>query len=104
MASPPASSPAPLPAVAAPVPPSRPSTSAVPAGDGETNADACHASWREHGRGSRHGRAADRPSAARPVEKVLNKHAEDGWSLKAITAADVKGRIGPGSRGGSAAD
>jgi hypothetical protein len=31
------------------------------------------------------------------LEKVLNKHAEDGWGLKAITAADVKGRIGPGA-------
>jgi hypothetical protein len=31
------------------------------------------------------------------LEKVLNKHAEDGWALKAITSADVKGRIGPGS-------
>ena len=31
------------------------------------------------------------------LEKVLNKHAEDGWGLKAITSADVKGRIGPGA-------
>ncbi|MDX3073536.1 DUF4177 domain-containing protein [Streptomyces sp. NPDC088354] len=31
------------------------------------------------------------------LEKTLNKHAEDGWQLKAITAADVKGRIGPGA-------
>ena len=31
------------------------------------------------------------------LEKVLNKHAGDGWSLKAITSADVKGRIGPGA-------
>jgi hypothetical protein len=31
------------------------------------------------------------------LEKTLNKHAEDGWALKAITAADVKGRIGPGA-------
>lgn len=31
------------------------------------------------------------------LEKVLNKHAEDGWALKAITSADVKGRIGPGA-------
>ncbi|AZS82924.1 DUF4177 domain-containing protein [Streptomyces griseoviridis] len=31
------------------------------------------------------------------LEKILNKHAEDGWALKAITAADVKGRIGPGA-------
>ncbi|MER5546012.1 DUF4177 domain-containing protein [Streptomyces sp. NPDC001118] len=27
----------------------------------------------------------------------MNKHAEDSWGLKAITAADVKGRIGPGA-------
>ncbi|GGJ67795.1 hypothetical protein GCM10010121_093130 [Streptomyces brasiliensis] len=31
------------------------------------------------------------------LEKVLNKHAEDGWGLKAITSADVKGRVGPGA-------
>ncbi|MFD8071950.1 DUF4177 domain-containing protein [Streptomyces sp. NBC_00510] len=31
------------------------------------------------------------------LEKTLNKHAEDGWQLKSITAADVKGRIGPGA-------
>ena len=31
------------------------------------------------------------------LEKVLNKHAGDGWALKAITSADVKGRIGPGA-------
>ena len=31
------------------------------------------------------------------LEKVLNKHAQEGWALKAITPADVKGRIGPGA-------
>lgn len=30
------------------------------------------------------------------VEDLLNKYAAEGWQLKAITAADVKGRIGPG--------
>lgn len=30
------------------------------------------------------------------LEKVLNEHARQGWRLKAITAVDVKGRIGPG--------
>ena len=30
------------------------------------------------------------------LEKVLNDHAKQGWQLKAITAIDVKGRIGPG--------
>lgn len=30
------------------------------------------------------------------LEKVLNKEARDGWQLKAITSADVKGRVGPG--------
>lgn len=30
------------------------------------------------------------------LEKVLNEHASQGWQLKAITAADVKGRMGPG--------
>jgi hypothetical protein len=31
------------------------------------------------------------------LEKTLNKHAELGWALKAITHGDVKGRIGPGA-------
>ncbi|WP_037911036.1 DUF4177 domain-containing protein [Actinacidiphila yeochonensis] len=31
------------------------------------------------------------------LEKVLNKHAEEGWALKALTAGEVKGRIGPGA-------
>ncbi|MER0245901.1 DUF4177 domain-containing protein [Streptomyces sp. 796.1] len=30
------------------------------------------------------------------VEDLLNKYAAEGWQLKAITSADVKGRIGPG--------
>ncbi|NHA69822.1 DUF4177 domain-containing protein [Phycicoccus flavus] len=30
------------------------------------------------------------------LEKVLNEQARDGWQLKAITSADVKGRVGPG--------
>ena len=30
------------------------------------------------------------------LEKLLNEHAAQGWQLKAITAVDVKGRIGPG--------
>jgi hypothetical protein len=30
------------------------------------------------------------------LEKLLNSEADDGWQLKAITAADVKGRVGPG--------
>lgn len=30
------------------------------------------------------------------LEGVLNDHAAQGWRLKAITAAEVKGRIGPG--------
>jgi hypothetical protein len=30
------------------------------------------------------------------LEKILNKEARDGWQLKAITSADVKGRVGPG--------
>ncbi|MDX3094316.1 DUF4177 domain-containing protein [Streptomyces sp. ME01-24h] len=34
------------------------------------------------------------------LEKTLNKYAEDGWHLKTITSADVKGRIGPGAVGG----
>jgi hypothetical protein len=30
------------------------------------------------------------------LEKVLNEYAGQGWHLKAITSADVKGRVGPG--------
>ncbi len=30
------------------------------------------------------------------LEKALNEHAREGWQLKAITAVEVKGRIGPG--------
>ncbi|MBB5154894.1 DUF4177 domain-containing protein [Saccharopolyspora phatthalungensis] len=31
------------------------------------------------------------------LERVLNDHAAQGWQLKAITGADVKGRLGPGA-------
>ncbi len=34
------------------------------------------------------------------LEKVLNEHAREGWQVKAVTAADVKGRLGPGSTEG----
>ena len=30
------------------------------------------------------------------LEKVLNEYAGEGWQLRAITATEVKGRIGPG--------
>jgi hypothetical protein len=30
------------------------------------------------------------------LEKVLNAGAREGWQLRAITAVEVKGRIGPG--------
>lgn len=30
------------------------------------------------------------------LEGILNEHARQGWRLKAITSAEVKGRIGPG--------
>lgn len=30
------------------------------------------------------------------LERILNENAADGWQLKAITGADVKGRFGPG--------
>lgn len=30
------------------------------------------------------------------LEKILNEEADKGWQLKAITAVEVKGRIGPG--------
>jgi hypothetical protein len=31
------------------------------------------------------------------LERVLNEHAAQGWRLKTITSADVKGRVGPGA-------
>ena len=30
------------------------------------------------------------------LQKLLNEHAAQGWRLRAITSADVKGRVGPG--------
>lgn len=30
------------------------------------------------------------------LEKTLNEQARQGWQLKAITSADVRGRVGPG--------
>jgi hypothetical protein len=30
------------------------------------------------------------------LERLLNEHGSQGWQLKAITATDVKGRVGPG--------
>lgn len=30
------------------------------------------------------------------LEKILNTEAAEGWGLKTITTADVKGRVGPG--------
>jgi hypothetical protein len=30
------------------------------------------------------------------LEKVLNDHGKQGWQLKAVTAVEVKGRVGPG--------
>lgn len=30
------------------------------------------------------------------LERLLNDHAREGWQLKAITSAEVKGRMGPG--------
>jgi hypothetical protein len=30
------------------------------------------------------------------LEKILNDQAAEGWQLKAITSAEIKGRLGPG--------
>lgn len=38
--------------------------------------------------------------SANKVEDALNDKARDGWQLKTLTAADVKGRIGPGATEG----
>ena len=32
------------------------------------------------------------------LEKLLHEHAAQGWRLKAITAVEVKGRVGPGGK------
>lgn len=29
-------------------------------------------------------------------ESILNEHGRQGWQLRAITAAEIKGRVGPG--------
>jgi hypothetical protein len=34
------------------------------------------------------------------VENILNEHGSQGWQLRAITTADVKGKMGPGGVGG----
>ncbi len=34
------------------------------------------------------------------VEDTLNDKAKEGWQLKTLTAADVKGRLGPGATEG----
>ena len=31
------------------------------------------------------------------LEEILNEQAQEGWMLKSITHADVKGRVGPGA-------
>jgi len=30
------------------------------------------------------------------LEKTLNEHGRQGWQLKAVTAVEIKGRMGPG--------
>jgi hypothetical protein len=34
------------------------------------------------------------------LERLLNDHASQGWQLRAITSAQVKGRVGPGGTEG----
>jgi Domain of unknown function (DUF4177) len=34
------------------------------------------------------------------LEKLLNDHASQGWQLRTITSAQVKGRVGPGGTEG----
>ena len=34
--------------------------------------------------------------SGKKLEKILNDEAKDGWLYKSMTAADIKGRIGPG--------
>ena len=33
--------------------------------------------------------------SGKKLEKILNDEAKDGWLYKSMTAADIKGRIGP---------
>lgn len=47
----------------------------------------------------REGLIGDKVSTGK-LEKALNEQARDGWQVKAVTAADVKGRIGPGASEG----
>lgn len=47
----------------------------------------------------REGLIGDKMDAGK-LEKQLNEHAREGWQVRDITAADVKGRIGPGSSAG----
>ena len=34
------------------------------------------------------------------VQDALNSHAKEGWQLKSLTTADVKGRLGPSAAEG----
>jgi hypothetical protein len=34
--------------------------------------------------------------SADKLEEILNDEARKGWALRAITSAEVKGRVGPG--------
>jgi hypothetical protein len=38
--------------------------------------------------------------SADKLEKTLNEWASNGWRVKAITTAEVKGRVGPGGTEG----
>jgi hypothetical protein len=38
--------------------------------------------------------------SADKLEGVLNDHALEGWRVRAVTAAEVKGRVGPGGTEG----
>jgi hypothetical protein len=38
--------------------------------------------------------------SAEKLEKTLNEYARKGWQVKAITSAEVKGRVGPGGTEG----
>jgi hypothetical protein len=38
--------------------------------------------------------------SADKLEKILNESAAQGWRVKAITSAEVKGRVGPGGTEG----
>lgn len=45
----------------------------------------------------REGLVGDGSISGAKLQDLLNEHGQDGWRLAALTAAQVKGRVGPSS-------